>query len=140
MSEFVMVAVPRDRVLDVYWWLSFETHDTPTPLMQAVPGSPAGSWTPELLEDQFAKSPKSIKALQKHLAANPGVEYTTDELAKVMNVERGWQSVAGALGAYTRRIKNRYGLDWPFSCRYSEDRGKYVYAMDATTAEVISAL
>ena len=149
MNEFVMVPVPSDRVLEVYWYLSIPTPDEERedgpPLLRAVraEGSSIKTelvWTPDLLKDQFARSPKSLKAIQRHLAANPGVEYTTDELAEVMNATNGWQSVAGALGAYGRRIKNHYGLPWPFSCDYDEDRGRYVYSMHPENAEVIAAL
>src|SRR4051812_3160449 len=112
MDEFVMVPVPRDRVLEVYWYLSIPTEaDAPgqPPLLRAVRADGNSSsvkselvWTPDLLRDQFAKSPKSLKAIQRHLAANPGVEYTTGELAEVMEAAHGWQSVAGAFGAYGR--------------------------------------
>jgi hypothetical protein len=56
--------------------------------------------------------------------------------------KHGWNSVAGALGAYGRRVKNRYGMTtWVFEGRWSlKQDDTWAYVMKAEYAEIISAL
>lgn len=138
-EKYELVPVPADLVVDV---MDFIVQKKKTALIGPSNGvrSLAIDWTPDLLKLQYDDSPPSMQALEKHLAAHPGEEFTTEQLADVMGLEHGSQSVAGALGAFGRRIKNRYGMGvFPFTYRFERESEKYVYSMDADTAEIISA-
>jgi hypothetical protein len=138
VEEYVPVYVSTRHLSRVYAYVA--ALDEPVEPAR-VEGDRAVEWPRELIEKQFRQSPQTIQALQRHLAANPGQEFTTYELAEVMGLEYGWNSVAGALGAYGRRIRNRHGRDsWPFSVRYSYDKQKHVYSMTKDVAEIIASL
>jgi hypothetical protein len=124
MPGFVQIAVPEDRVLDVYAFLLGKDQNGAT-------------WTPDLLERMYLESPKPIQQLLVTLAKRAGTVHTDEELAEA--VGRSRTQLAGVLGAYGRRVKNRYGMEqWPFETIYDDAAGMYSYVIpDDDTARTL---
>lgn len=115
MPGFVQIAVPEDRVLDVYAYLLGKKKD-------------GGMWTSELLERMYLESPKPMQQFLVTLAKRAGTVHTAEELAAAIGRNR--LQLAGVLGAYGRRVKNRYGMDqWPFETIYDHSAGMYSYVI-----------
>jgi len=141
-TEFVMVPVPVERVREVYAVLAGEAPgDAPTKAADDEGGDPAstllmGDWSEELIARAYRESPGSIVGIFNYLSDNPGREVIADELAQHINRTRA--QMAGALGAFGRRTKNRYGRQsWPFHAWWSHESHRVIYKMDADVAEVI---
>jgi len=62
-------------------------------------------------------------------------------MADSLNVAGGWNSVAGMLGAYGNRVKNRYKRStFPFGSRWDYGQGTKIHWMTPEVAEIIKAL
>ena len=115
MSTFVQIAVPAERVLDVYAYLLGKSPD-------------GGAWTPALLERMYLESPQPMQQILVTLAKRVGVVHTAEELAE--GIGRSRAQLAGVLGAYGRRVKNRYGMEtWPFETIFDHGAGMYSYVI-----------
>lgn len=129
MDDFVLVPVPPDRVLDVYALLGRS---------DAARGSDKGEsagldgWNAAMLRKHVASKSNTIKGLVKYLADHAGSEVRTEEVAEALGLERGWNSLAGALGAFGRYLTNR-GLRFPWETWYDAD-GWTVMRMSETVA------
>src|SRR2546430_1046027 len=136
-DELVQVAVPRRHLMEVYAFVASLNGGGAD-----APVEPEGAWPLDQLVLQYRESPESLQRLQKHLAAHAGEEFDTHELADVMGLDRGWNSVAGALGAYGHRLAGRYGgrKEWPFNRRYDHVNSRSYLSMSPDVAEVISKL
>lgn len=63
------------------------------------------------------------------------------ELAEALGAQYGWSTIAGALGAYSRRVKNRYKRSsFPFQQRWDYKSGRTYHSMTPEVAEVIKSL
>jgi hypothetical protein len=145
MEEYVMVAVPKKYVPQVYGLIAAGEDALPEAPVTQVPQKNADleSDGPEdLLKRQYDESPESIKLLQKHLAAHAGQGFTRKELEPVMGFDGSeWRSFGGALGAYGNRVKNRYNRStWPLDLTQSPETGKWLYSMPPDKAAIISTL
>jgi hypothetical protein len=70
------------------------------------------------------------------LAENAGKWVSAGEITDALGITRA--QLAGVLGAFGRRLKNRYkGAQRPFSARWDHEQGSWLYRMDAEAAEVI---
>jgi len=82
-----------------------------------------------------------MKRFQKFLADHPDEEFSTRDLADALDAERGWNTVAGALGAYGRRVKNRYKRStFPFKSRWDYEKDQAFHRMPAEVANIIRDL
>lgn len=135
MTEFIQVAVPKHRVLEVYALLASEPGNGRSDQQQfPVPG-----WDDELLRRAYGESPDSLANLLVYLSDRPDVIVTAQELAE--GIGRTRQQLAGVLGAFGRRVKNRYQMDsWPFEAWEDARKGMLVYRMDAHTAALIQTM
>jgi hypothetical protein len=139
-DEYVSVLVPKRHLTRTYAFLgsldgSIATQEEP---IGDAEDKLATDWPPELLERQYAESPKFMKRFQKHLADHPGEEFSTRDMADALEAERGWNTVAGALGAYGRRVKNRYKRStFPFQSRTDYEAGEVYHSMTPEVAEII---
>lgn len=126
-----LVPVPEDRLAAVYAALANGRTTT-----AAVTSPVLGSWTMDDIATMFRQSPRAMKAILRELAKNPGNRLTAPELAE--RIDRTRNQFAGVLGAFGRRVKNRYGKgDWPFLAEYSHEDGVYIYEMSPEVAELI---
>ena len=124
MPGFVQIAVPEDRVLDVYAFLLDK-------------GQNGAAWTHELLERMYLESPKPMQQFLVTLAKRAGSVHTAEEMAEAIGRSRS--QLAGVLGAYGRRVKNRYGMEHgPFETIYDHGSGMYSYMIvDDDTAKTL---
>lgn len=77
-----------------------------------------------------------MKAFLLYLANNPDREISSEEIAPA--IKRTRQQMAGVLGAFGRRTKNRYGMEtWPFSVGWGFEEQRAIYMMNSETAETI---
>jgi len=84
----------------------------------------------------YRESPKPMKTFLAHLAKHAGQEFTAAEMAKA--IERTRNQLAGVLGAFGRRCKNRYRwTKWPFFAYWDSDRKALVYRMTPEVAAFI---
>jgi len=135
-EELVSVFVPRKHVLDVYAFVarltepSFGTNNTNH--------SPhTEDWGPELLRRMFDESPPAMKDILVALASRQGEWLSANELAKAIRDKPNADSntVAGTLGAFRRRCRNRYGRpDWPFNSNWDHVSGRFLYSMPPEVA------
>jgi hypothetical protein len=129
MVEFVNVPVPADRVQEVYALLARRPEEA------AVTGS--RGWSRENLLRSYRESPEAMMKAFDYLAGHAGQEVTTKELAAAIGVTRS--QLAGVVGAFGRRKKNRYGEDdLPFRAVWSAGAGMVVYEMSPAVAAVIN--
>jgi hypothetical protein len=74
------------------------------------------------------QSPPAMADILDALAERPGEWLSMEELATAIKnkPDANWNTVAGTLGAFGRRVKNRYGIEsWPFENRYDHEiRGR----------------
>lgn len=86
---------------------------TPNPLIHG--------WTEDTLRAHYSDSSPKMQAFLVHLAHNADREITSDDAAKAINYP-DWNSIAGMLGAATRRAKNHFGRDkGPWHLRRGRD-------------------
>jgi hypothetical protein len=128
--NIVNVPVPTDRLIEVYR------------LLGTPPGGPAAAadegqpWTAARLETTLRAASATIQGLARYLAEHPGEEITTTQVADALGLEFGWNSLAGALGAFGRRLGNR-GLSFPWATWYSPDDGKSRMMMEPDVASLV---
>jgi hypothetical protein len=142
-EEFVSVLVPRKHVTRVYGLIaSLEQHrsgDSDLATMRSQ--TKEEQWPRDLIERQYRESPDSMKIFQKYLADHQGEEFSTTEMATALDAAHGWNTIAGQLGAYGRRIKNRYERDsFPFESRWDHEKGEQYHSMTPQVAEIIKSL
>lgn len=151
-DELVPVMVPRSVLSDVYKLLGGANVAGQDGVEHT---GVAGDWPDDLLRRAVEDSPPGMRVIFEALAQNPGRWLTAEDLAEALQVrlpEHGgpskpnadWNTVAGTLGAFGRRARNRYNSDqvaWPFEVRYDYERGRYSYRMsDHTAARVMEYL
>lgn len=138
MTTYVAVPVPEDRVTEVYGLLSV----APKPSEDQVGGEPADRgrrWDEAALREYLAEASDTIKGLAKYLAERPGQEVTTEEVASELGLPHGWNSLAGALGAWGRKIGNRGFDDFPWESWWGTD-GHTRMRMSPEVAEIVRKL
>ena len=143
-GEFVPVLVPKKHVTRVYGLIASldERRNGASDEPASTKTAPTeGGWSKELIERQYRESPPSMKKFQRFLAEHPGQEFSTSEMAEPMGAAHGWNSVAGALGAYGRRVKHRYKRDsFPFASRWDHENEEQYHSMTPEVAEIIRAI
>lgn len=136
-TTYVPVQVPEDQLTSVYALLSAGAVPEPEP---PIAGGP--EWDRELVTDHLVNAGSdSIKQLARYLADRPDEDVTTDEAAAALGLPHGWNSIAGALGAYGRYLSNR-GLGFPWeSLRSNAASGwRSRLRMDADLAALVRDL
>jgi hypothetical protein len=129
MVEFVNVPVPADRVQEVYALLARRPEEA---LVNGARG-----WSRDNLLRAYRESPEAMKKAFDHLADHANQEVTANQLATAVGVTR--QQLAGVLGAFGRRKKNRYGEEnLPFRAVWSAGAQMVVYEMSPAVATIIN--
>jgi hypothetical protein len=143
MDEFVQVPVHKQHLARVYAFLGSLNEEATRyeqPAAESGDNERATGWTPDLIERQYRESKQFMRRFQKHLAEHPGQQFSTSEMAVVLDAPKGSKSVAGALGAYGRRVTNRYKQsDWLFKAWWG-DAGEVIYSMPEEYAAIIRDL
>lgn len=141
-NEYVSVLVPKRHLAKVYGLIAtLESESEASPEVVEVTKTKEDGWTPELIRRQFEESPETIRRFQRLLADHQGEWLSTSDIATALDADRGSKTIAGALGAYGRRVSNRYGMKtWPFANRWLHTEGQQSYCMNPEVAEIIKAL
>jgi hypothetical protein len=142
-SELVSIPVPKRYLMRVYGFIaSLESADETSQMHPGLNGDgEPKEWTPELIRRQFLESPDTIRRFEKLLAEHHGTWLSTSSIAETLGAARGARTIAGALGAYGRRVANRYRMStWPFETRWIHDEGQQSYCMPSEVAQIIRSL
>lgn len=144
-DELVSVMVPRRFLAQVYGFIaSLETGDAavgPTSKGNAEAEARDMEWTPARLQRMVRESSPALLAILGALADNPGEWLTMNDLAKPIGPKADWNTVAGTLGAFGRRLKSRYGLEnFPFENRLDHSKGTRECRMSKETARLVKKL
>jgi hypothetical protein len=141
-NEYVSVLVPKRHLTKVYGLIAtLEGESEVTPEVAPATETEEDGWTPELIRRQFEESPETIQRFQKLLADHQGEWLSTSDIATALNAKKGSKTIAGALGAYGRRVSNRYSMKtWPFAWRWLHAEGQQSYCMSPEVADIIKAL
>jgi hypothetical protein len=133
MSEnMVQILVPEKHVVAIYGYIaSLERKEagdealvdaTPSELRHNGP-SEDEEWSPKKLRLLYEQSP-------------PATSSELVEVLKDRKPDANSNTLAGTLGAFGRRVANRYGMEsWPFEAYYSHEHYSLVYWMDGWVAE-----
>ena len=150
-EEFIMVAVPQSRVLDVYALL---TRSDVGPSIDAKPvcnearvdhlyenGIRKG-WSIAEINRAVRESSPAMQMIMRQLATHAGNWVIMDDLVTVVyggnNIDEGRKKISGVLGAFGHRVHRRYSKDsWFFATELRE--GRYWYRMTIETAELMVA-
>lgn len=148
-DEMVSVMVPRRLVTQVYGLIARLDAGLPVESVSPTPAAPASSadstsdWTDKLLRRMIEESPPAMRDILGLLASRPGESLGAEDLAKSIkaNKDANWNTIAGTLGAFGRRVKSRYKSDqWPFTAKYEHAHDGVRYRMAAPMASRIKKL
>ncbi len=133
-SELVSILVPKLHLKEIYGFIS---------TLDSAAGEPKKGidWPADLVRRQFNESPEIIKRFQKLLASHPGQKFHTSEIASQLKAAKGAKSIAGALGAYGRRVANRYKMKtFPFDQAWDHAKHEQSHWMKTDVATIIKSL
>jgi hypothetical protein len=132
--EFVQFPVPEDRVADVAMFLYGGAQAT----LEALPEAKSELGVErrnELLTRVYVESQPTFRRLLLLLAERPNPEDLMSY--RDVGLAMGWKeprSLPGALGAFGRRAKHRYGGFWPFDRTWDDDEWTHSLRMDPAIA------
>ena len=135
IDELVTVSVPRKHLAKVYGFIATLESVEPTAAAGETAANEAvtdDEWTPSRIRKMLQQSPPAMKDILRAMALRPNEWLTTLGLAEAIqgNDEADWKTVAGTMGAFGRRLKNRYGLEtFPFEKRYDHAAKSKAYRM-----------
>lgn len=141
-ESYVQFPVPTDRVADVARFLFGADIAMPDAVEAASePIEMSAEQREELLRRAYVESEPTFRRLLMLLAGRP----EPDEPMYFADVSEamGWTSprqLPGALGAYGRRAKHRYGGFWPFVSDWDVSAWSYFLVMDPADATFLRNL
>jgi len=138
--QYVLMAIPAQFVPDVAALIAEFDVDGGSPISVQMTGdeSMINGWTEELVRQAFRESADPMRRVLSFLAEHSGTEVTSDQIAEAIAAERGWNTVAGMLGAFGRRSVNRYKRLLPMWETRQGATGT-LFKMPVTVATVIKA-
>ena len=146
-EELVNVLVPRKHLSQVYGLIAQLEGAAPS-MAAIVDEQPAAhgatdEWTPSRLRTMVEDSGPAMRDILHALATRPGDWLYAQDLAAALKNKPNadWNTIAGTLGAFGRRVKSRYGLEtWPFQGKRDHERHCWVYSMSREMATKVLAL
>jgi hypothetical protein len=115
LEGFALVPVPHSRVLDVYAFLSADAASSTPASANALEG-----WDAAGFGRHVGRASETIQSLVRYLSERAGAEVSVRDAAEALGLPHGWNSLAGALGAFGRYCGNR-DLDFPWEYWYDGD-------------------
>lgn len=93
-------------------------------------------WNDALVARCYSESPDAMKRFLRHLAKHPDQTFTSKEMAEAIG--RSNRQLAGVLGAFGRRVRNRYSMaSWPFDAQWSDQAEHMFYRMPSEVGAVV---
>ena len=143
MSTYVQVMVPEEHLAAVYRVL-IAAHEADLPGGAQAPheaGPAVGGWRdPAFVRRHLGSRSATIRGLAMYLAGRPGEVVTADVAAEALSLPHGWNSLAGALGAFGHYLANR-GIEFPWSAvTDARDERVRLTMNEATAIAIRSAL
>lgn len=86
----------------------------------------------------YRESDEHFRDLLRLLAEHPGEAHSTAWIADRLGLASGAGSLAGMLGAYARRAKNRYDGFWPFERLYNPTTDRSELMMSPMIAAAVN--
>lgn len=139
MSALVNVAVPEAHLGEVYALLGRLAKDEPG--VPEASKSDQDWWTEKRLRRAYEESSPAQQSILLAMAEANGKWISVSEVAAKVGKEYDWNNLAGALGAFGRRSRNRYKAKVrPFIRRYNPAKEEKEYLMPTEIGKVIKAL
>jgi len=147
-DELVSVMVPKRHLARVYGLIArlegdATTADSSSPASALMNENGNTEWTQARLRRMVQESPPAVRDILRILAEHADEWLATQQLAEAIqeNPNANWQTVAGTMGAFGRRVKNRYGIEsFPFEKRYDHAAHSSVFRMSRETAQLVLEL
>jgi hypothetical protein len=140
MSTYVQVMVPEEQLMAVYRLLISEQETREggsNASLQEHLESEVGGWhDPAFVRTHLGARSKTIQGLARYLADRPDRPVTADVAADALDLRYGWNSLAGALGAFGNYLANR-GIEFPWSATTDANDERVRLTMDAATAAAV---
>lgn len=143
MDELVQVMVPRSSLTPVYALIAeLEAEEKVNGNQQEIKiednGQSGEEWTRDLIRRMYEESPPGMIRALNHLADCPDLWVTASELTEAIEPGRDSHRLGGTLGAFGRRVKNRYGMNtWPFEAKWDHEAHHVNYRMPGWVAEQV---
>lgn len=139
-EEFVMVPVPRNRVLEVYALLAAPPGARGPAGAEATPDDERDLWDAALVERAYRESSDAMRGVLDHLADHPGQRILSADLGQVVGYSR--PQLAGVFGAFGRRWNNRYKNPgkWFIKAEWSGAADQWEWWMEPEVAEIINRI
>ena len=134
MTQYVAVMVPEEDLPAVYELLGGPREAVKSPEVRR--GGVAVWQDPDVVRRHLLSRSAAIRDLARYLASRPDELVATDEAAAALDLRFGWNSLAGALGAFGRYCVNR-NLPFPWETRENMPDERVRLCLDSATAKVI---
>ncbi len=138
--QYVLMAIPAELVPAVAALVAeCDAEERPFPSQAESAERPMiNGWTESLVKRAYQESADPMRRVLLFLAKHGGREVTSEEIADAIDAERGWNTVAGMLGAFGRRSTNRYGRKHPMWDVRQGETGT-LFKMPPAVADAIKA-
>ena len=139
-EELVSILVPKSLVTAIYGFISAQANASPEVQQEPAQALPLDSDRAESMLRMVNESPPAMKQILRAIAERSPKEITTRELAATLTNKADADSltVAGTLGAFGRRFKNRHpGEPKPFQTRWDYAACTQNYKMSKEVADQI---
>jgi hypothetical protein len=141
-DDLVEILVPRHLVIEIYRLIAKNGGSLPMAAtkIETSDGLP-GTWTAPLIRRMYKESPPHMRAILDFFAARPGEDVTATEVIHVLSRSRGDEAnsktLGGTIGAFARRIGDRYEQEeFPFEW-WVDDKKQLHYRMDLRVARLL---
>jgi hypothetical protein len=142
MPAYIQVMVPEEQLAAVYRVL-LSAHGPgalgpdPQP-REGMPPTAGGGWRdPAFVRTHLGGRSETIRGLAKYLADRPGQAVTAEAAAEALGLRYGWNSLAGALGAFGNYLANR-GIEFPWSSITDASDERVRWTLDTDTAIAVT--
>ncbi len=145
-NELVAVMVPKHHLSKVYGFIAQLDSAGPATgsTVAEAPVAGADDWTSARLRRMIQESAQTMRDVLKAMAEKAGTWVTVRDLAAAISSkpDADWNTLAGAMGAFGRRVKSRYGIEtMPFEKRYDHTAHCKTYRMSKEIAgQILHAL
>jgi hypothetical protein len=132
--SYVQVMVPESELAAVYRLLAASASEG---FGDNAEQSNSAWADPAYVTQHLKPRSETVRAFAKYLAGRPGEEVSSDEAAAVLDLEHGWNSLAGALGALGNYFSNR-DITFPWDYSWDPEDGRTRFTMGEDVAKAIN--